>query len=56
MFMCRAHWFALPRPMRDAIWAAYVPGQEIRKDPSAEYISAARAAVQFIKRTEGVSG
>jgi len=52
MFMCRPHWFRLPKPMRDAIWAAYRPGQEIRKDPSPEYIKAARAAIDHIAQLE----
>ena len=28
---CRRHWFALPKPMRDDIWAAYraVPGSPV---------------------------
>lgn len=36
---CRPHWFELPRDIRDAIWDAYVPGQEVRKDPSDEYLA-----------------
>ena len=48
MFMCRAHWFALPKSYRDAIWATYRPGQERDKDPSLEYLSAAMAAVNYI--------
>lgn len=47
MFSCRGHWFALPKVLRDAIWAAYVPGQERRKDPSPEYLDAAQAAVDW---------
>ncbi len=38
---CKPHWFALPKPLRDRIWATYVPGQEIRKDPSPEYVAVA---------------
>ena len=55
IFMHRAHWFMLPKAMRDAIWAAYRPGQEARKDPSPEYIEAARAAVRHIEQKEGRS-
>ena len=25
---CRPHWFALPKVLRDAIWAHYRPGQD----------------------------
>jgi hypothetical protein len=39
---CRRHWFRLPARLRAKIWAAYRPGQEITKDPSPEYIQAAR--------------
>jgi hypothetical protein len=48
MWGCRAHWYALPKTIRDAIWAAYLPGQENRMDPSADYLDAARAAQDWI--------
>lgn len=47
MFSCRRHWFQLPKRLRDAIWAAYVPGQENRMDPSPAYLQAARAADEY---------
>jgi hypothetical protein len=37
----------LPLHLRDRIWAAYVPGQEVRKDPSDEYIQAAKAVREW---------
>ena len=52
MFMCRPHWFSLPKSMRDAIWAAYRPGQEVRKDPSREYLHVARAAINWLADKE----
>ncbi len=55
MFMCRRHWFRLPKPYRDAIWDAYVPGQEVRKDPTPEYLAAAQTAIQFIERAEAAA-
>lgn len=55
MFMCRRHWFMLPKPMRDAVWAAYVPGQEQRMDPTATYICVTRDAIHWIEnRAAGV--
>ena len=48
MWGCRAHWFKLPKPIRDAIWRAYEPGQEITKAPSAAYREAARTAQDWI--------
>lgn len=49
---CRKHWFSLPRGIRAAIWAAYRPGQETTKTPSAAYMTAARAAQDWIAANE----
>lgn len=38
---CREHWFNLPKPLRDALWAAYRTGQETTKTPSPEYLAVA---------------
>jgi hypothetical protein len=51
--MCPRHWFMVPASMRKAIWQAYVPGQEITKDPSPSYLMLAREAVNFVAATEG---
>lgn len=48
MWGCKPHWFALPKELRDQIWESYVPGQEIRKDPSPEYIVAAKRVQEWI--------
>lgn len=53
MFMCKPHWFKLPKPMRDRIWAAYEDGQCDTYDPSGEYCQAAKAAVIYIAEKEG---
>lgn len=53
MLMCRRHWYMVPKPLRDAVWGAYVPGQEIRKDPTDEYMDVQRAAVDAVARKEG---
>ena len=45
---CREHWFKLPKPLRDAIWKYYVPGQEITKTPSVEYLVAATLVQMWI--------
>jgi hypothetical protein len=44
MFACRAHWFALRKKTRDAIWREYRPGQENDKKPSLRYLSVQRFA------------
>jgi hypothetical protein len=49
MFMCKPHWFSLPKPMRDWIWAVYRPGQEITKTPSPEYLEAAQACIDYLR-------
>jgi hypothetical protein len=33
--------------MRDRIWAEYVPGQEITKTPTGDYLSAATEAIRY---------
>jgi hypothetical protein len=53
MFMCRRHWFMLPKTMRDAVWSAYVPGQENRKDPTDRYLHIAMTAVRWLAEKEG---
>ncbi len=45
---CQSHWYALPKPLRDRIWATYRPGQETTKTPSPAYIAAARAVQAWI--------
>jgi hypothetical protein len=49
MFACRADWYALPKAIRDAIWAAYKPGQEITKEPSTRYLEAAMNALNWYR-------
>lgn len=48
MWGCKEHWFRLPKPLRDRIWRTYVPGQEITKTPSPEYLEAAQAVQDWI--------
>lgn len=49
---CRTHWFRLPMSLRARIWRTYRPGQEIDKQPSAEYLAAAKAVREWIAATE----
>lgn len=48
MWGCKEHWYMLPKPIRDKIWAAYRPGQERRLDPSRAYLDAAHEALDWI--------
>ena len=52
LFMCKPHWRRLPKHLQDAIWEHYEPGQEVRKDPSREYLSAADDAVKWLAEKE----
>lgn len=42
MWGCAPHWFKLPIALRNRVWAAYKPGQEVTMTPSEEYLSVAR--------------
>lgn len=52
MFMCRKHWFMLSGDMRSQVWFVYVPGQEIRKDPTPEYLEVANRAIAEVAAKE----
>ena len=54
LHMCRAHWFSVPKSLRDQLWATYGPGQEITKDPSSEYLEAAAACIRAAAEREGI--
>lgn len=54
MFMCKRHWFRLPKAMRDAVWRTYTPGQEERRvAPTDEYMRVTDEAIVYIARKEG---
>lgn len=48
MWGCKAHWFKLPMSLRNKVWAAYRPGQEITKTPSPRYIEVAKEVQAWI--------
>lgn len=52
MWGCKAHWFRLPKAIRDEIWRTYRPGQEITKTPSVAYVEAAKRAREWIAAQE----
>ena len=49
MWGCKFHWFCLPKYLRDKIWDTYVPGQEITKEPSEEYMEVAMEVQRWIR-------
>lgn len=44
---CKRHWYTLPPEIRRRILLTYKPGQEVNKDPSPEYMEAAKQAREF---------
>lgn len=49
---CQAHWFKLPKALRDRIWRTYRPGQEDSKTPSTAYLKVAREVQAWIEQHE----
>lgn len=49
MWGCKKHWLRLPKVLRDRIWAAYRPGQEIEMTPSVAYLQAADDVQRWIR-------
>lgn len=47
---CKQHWFKLPKLLRDKVWAAYRPGQEVDMTPSEEYLAVAREVQRWISQ------
>mgnify|MGYP001575070721 CR=1 FL=1 len=56
LLMCLPHWRLVPLPLQRAVWATYVPGQEVRKDPTQEYLRAAHDAIGAVAAKEAARG
>lgn len=54
MFMCRRHWYMLPKKLRDSVWETYRPGQEVDKKPTVEYILTTTWCICWVADKEGV--
>lgn len=50
MWGCKQHWFALPKSLRDKVWASYRPGQERDMHPSLEYLDVAHEVQDWIAK------
>lgn len=50
---CYKHWMLLPKYLRDKIWAAYRPGQEVTMTPSREYLAMAHEVQEWIRKNYG---
>ncbi len=49
MWGCKAHWFRLPKRLRDRIWLEYAIGQEADWSPSDDYLDAAQGVQAWIE-------
>jgi len=49
---CRPHWYALPKVLRDRIWATFVPGQTAATS-SPEYREALREVLTWARCRQG---
>lgn len=49
MWGCKTHWFKLPIALRNKVWRAYVPGQEVTMTPSEAYLIVATEVDQWIR-------
>ena len=54
LFMCKFHWYQVPKKLRDRIWEEYRPGQEIDKNPSKKYLKVAAEAIDAVAIKEGL--
>jgi len=46
--MCAPHWYMVPNELQAEVYRHYRPGQEIDKQPSPEYLQAARAVIEAV--------
>ncbi len=49
MWGCKAHWYRLPKALRDKVWRTYRIGQERDMSPSAEYLAVVDEVQRWIK-------
>ncbi len=50
--MCAYHWRKVPKQLQRNVWNTYVEGQEIKKNPSNEWMHAADAAIDCVAKLE----
>jgi len=55
LLMCPRHWRMVPRPLQQAVWASYRPGQERDKSPSRLYLFHAKAAIDAVAAKEAAT-
>lgn len=53
LLFCGAHWKLVPKKLQALVWRVYKDGQEIRKDPTREYLWVQRTCVALVAMREG---
>lgn len=48
LLMCLWHWRMVEPQLQRLVWRTYVPGQEVRKDPTELYLVVQAAAVAYV--------
>ena len=51
--LCPAHWRLVPFPLKKRVWQHYRRDQEVTKNPSKDYLNAAKAAIVAVAHLEG---
>lgn len=52
LLMCAKHWKMVPFPLQQLVWKHYRRGQEIDKNPSAQYLEVMRKAIEAVAAEE----
>lgn len=50
LLMCFKHWSMVPKYLQDLVYKWYVPGQEITKTPSQQYLRFAEKAIESVEK------
>jgi hypothetical protein len=54
MLACRAHWYTVSKPTRDAVWAAYTGGSQL-EHARAVHQATEEMAAHYAKRQQGAT-
>lgn len=52
LLMCAKHWRMVPKVLQDEVWALYIPGQEVTKDPTIEYLECVHRVIEYVHTLE----
>lgn len=52
LLMCPRHWRMVPAALKGTLWSHYRPGQEVGKNPTPQYLTAAQQAIDAVAAKE----